>query len=79
MVEQKSKIKTLAELRAENNLSQRALAKKLNVQPGTIGMYESGKRTPPLNKAIAIAKMFNVPVETISFSSTDFIKKEELR
>jgi len=35
-------------------------------------MYESGKRTPPLNRAIAIAKLFNVPVETISFSNSDY-------
>lgn len=60
---------TLAELRAGLNLSQRDLAKKLKIQPGTIGMYESGKRTPPLSRAIEIAQLFNVPVETISFST----------
>lgn len=62
-------LKTLAELRAELNLSQRDLAKKLNIQPGTIGMYESGKRTPPLSRAIEIAQLFSVPVEMISFST----------
>lgn len=69
MSKQSNKTKTLASLRAEKNLSQRDLAKQLGVQPGTIGMYESGKRTPPLHKAIAIAKIFDVPVETISFST----------
>lgn len=68
-------VKTLAALRAENNLSQRDLAKKLNIQPGTIGMYESGKRTPPLNRAIEIAKFFKVPVEEISFSTINCTKK----
>lgn len=64
--------KTLAVLRAENNMSQRELAKRLHISSGTIGMYESGKRTPPLGRAIAIAKLFNVPVETISFSNTNY-------
>lgn len=65
-----NKAKTLAELRAENDLSQRDLAKKLKIQPGTIGMYESGKRTPPLSRAIEIAHLFDIPVEMISFSTT---------
>jgi len=71
-------IKTLAVLRAENNMSQRELAKVLNISSGTIGMYESGKRTPPLNRAIAIAKLFNVPVETISFSTSNYNKEGEV-
>lgn len=69
--------KTLAVLRAENNMSQRELAKMLHISSGTIGMYESGKRTPPLNRAIAIAKLFDVPVETISFSGSNCIKGSE--
>ncbi len=32
-------------------------------------MYESGKRTPPLGKAIKIAQFFDVPVEEITFSN----------
>lgn len=72
-------IKTLAFLRTEKNMSQRDLAKKLNISCGTIGMYESGKRTPPLKRAIAIARIFNVPVETISFPSSNYtIESEEL-
>ncbi len=68
-------IKTLAELRAENDLSQRDLAKMLDIQPGTIGMYESGKRNPPLTRAISIARIFNVPVEEISFCTVNCIKE----
>ena len=70
-------IKSLAMLRAENNLSQRDLARKLNIQPGTIGMYESGKRTPPLSRAIEIARFFDIPVEKISFSTINYNKKGE--
>lgn len=63
--------KTLAILRNERNMSQRDLAEILHISSGTIGMYESGRRTPSLNRAIEIAQIFDVPVETISFSSRD--------
>lgn len=61
--------KTLAVLRREKNMSQRDLALRLNISSGAIGMYESGKRTPSLNKAIEIAEIFNIPVEKIQFTS----------
>lgn len=63
--------KSLAELRAEKNMSQRDLAQKLGVSSATIGMYESGKRTPPLKKALLIARLFGIQVEDIAFSKTN--------
>ena len=57
--------KTLATLRKENNMSQRTLATKLNVSSGTIGMYESGKRTPSLKQAIEIAKLLDVKLDDL--------------
>ncbi len=63
--------KSLADLRSEHNMSQRDLAQELGVSSATIGMYESGKRTPPLKKAILIAKLFNMQVENISFSNSN--------
>ncbi|MGF6990382.1 DNA-binding XRE family transcriptional regulator [Lachnospiraceae bacterium PM6-15] len=61
--------KTLATLRKEKDMSQRDLAKELELSPGAIGMYESGKRNPSLAMAKKIAKIFNVSVESISFSN----------
>lgn len=69
--------KTLAELREENNISQRELAQKLGISPGAIGMYESGKRTPPLYRAIKIAEIFEVQVESIDFSNKKLNAAEE--
>lgn len=63
--------KTLATLRREKQMSQRELAKKLNMSSGAIAMYESGKRIPPLVKAIKIAELFKVPVENINFSNVE--------
>ncbi|MGN0327249.1 MAG: helix-turn-helix transcriptional regulator [Lachnospiraceae bacterium] len=65
--------KTLAQLRAEQNMSQRELAKKLGVSSATVGMYETGKRNPSLKRAMEIAKIFNTSVEAISFSNTNQI------
>ncbi len=63
--------KTLAVLRKEKEMSQRELAEKLDISAGAIGMYESGKRTPPLSRAIEIANIFKVPVESIDFAYKD--------
>ena len=62
-------VKMLSELRKEQGLSQKKLAKRLEISSASIGMYETGKRTPPLCTAIKIAKYFNTSVECISFSN----------
>lgn len=58
---------TLASLRASKNMTQRELAKAINVAPSAIAMYETGDRTPTLDKAKEIAQFFSVPVESIFF------------
>lgn len=63
--------KTLATLRAERNLTQRALAKELNIANSSIAMYETGERLPTLKIAIEIANYFGVSVESISFPKLD--------
>lgn len=68
-------VKTLAYLRKENGLSQKELAVLLGVSAGTIGMWETGHRTPPLKKAIEVANLFNTQVECISFPTYPNIKK----
>lgn len=60
---------TLADLREQRNLTQRELAKKINVASSAIAMYETGERTPSLNKAKEIAQFFKVPVEAIIFGN----------
>lgn len=65
----------LAELRKKQGLSQKALAKQINVCAGTIGMYEIGKRTPSLDRALRISEFFGIPLENISFSSLDRVNE----
>ncbi len=59
------KQKLLAELRGD--MSQRELAKQLHLTASAIAMYETGDRTPSLEKAKKIAAFFGVRVESIKF------------
>jgi len=52
-------------LRAKHNLTQEDLAQKVNVTRQTILAIERGKYPPSLPLALAIAKVFNTPVEEI--------------
>lgn len=53
----------LKTLRNEKKLTQQELADKLKVAPSTIGMYESGKRTPDILTLEKIAEIFNVSTD----------------
>ena len=55
--------KRLKMLREELGLSQKELAKKLNVSSSTIGMYEVNKRTPDANMIERIADFFQVSID----------------
>lgn len=60
--------KSLSELRElRDKMSQRDLAKQIGLTASAIAMYETGERTPPLEKAKRIAAFFGVPVESIKF------------
>ena len=53
----------LKSLREDADLSQKELAKALGVSPSTIGMYESGKRTPDSDMLTRICDFFNITVD----------------
>lgn len=61
----------LADLRKKEMLSQNDLGKIINVSGGAIAMYEAGKRSPSLKRALKISEYFNIPVEQIKFSKKD--------
>lgn len=73
------KPKTLAQLRSERNLTQRAFAKEIsknqegiNFSISCIAQYEIGIRTPNLKRALIIAKYFERPIEAIIFGPDAF-------
>lgn len=53
----------LKQLRAENNLLQKDMAKKLNITSSAYGYYEQGKRVPDSNTLNELAKIFNVSLD----------------
>lgn len=61
----------IALFRAERNLSRRALADAVGVNPQTIGYLERGDYNPSLELAMKLAEQFDVPVELL-FSFTPF-------
>lgn len=66
----KTKVKKqipLSILRQSKGLTQKELCEELGVSNGLIGLYETGKRKPGLNRAIEIANYFDVAVEMIQF------------
>ena len=78
--------KRLRDLREQNNLQQKELAKELNVLEATVSMWETGKRIPYSEMLVKIAKFFNVSVDYLlgfdvsdKSTSDDLLKKEELK
>jgi transcriptional regulator with XRE-family HTH domain len=58
--------KRLASLREKAGYSQVELAKKLNVSPSTIAMWELGEREIKTSILIKIADFFNVPTDYLT-------------
>lgn len=50
-------------LRKASGMSQSQLAKKLNVGPSAVGMYEQGRRTPAVDILIEMANIFEVSLD----------------
>lgn len=64
----------LKELRAERQWSQVDLASRLNVSRQTINAIENGRYDPSLPLAFQMARVFQLPIETIfddGFQSQD--------
>ena len=55
----------LRQLRRNDNLTQKQLAKLLNVSDGTIAMWETGKRQPDLDTIYKIACFFNISIDSL--------------
>ena len=49
----------LQELRTSQNLSQKEVARILDVYYSVISNYESGERTPSLEKLVALARLYH--------------------
>lgn len=53
----------LRKMRQKMNITQAALAKKLDVSSSTIGMYEQGRREPDSKMLMKMSELFGVSVD----------------
>ena len=78
----------LKELRAKSNLTQAQLAKAIDVSPGNVGDWETGKSKPGYNALAALTRIFDVSADFLlelndvpakkSFDLSDYKKKHGL-
>lgn len=61
----------IRELRASAGLSQGRLATEMGVSRQTINAIETGRYTPSLPLAIALARFFSLPVEEVFDADAD--------
>ena len=61
--------KQIKSLRINAGMSQLQLAKKLNIGPSAVGMYEQGRRTPSVDMIILIARTFGVSLDYLIMGS----------
>jgi transcriptional regulator with XRE-family HTH domain len=55
--------KRIAETRQKQGWSQADLAERLRISPSTVGMYEQGRREPPIDVLIAMSEEFGVTID----------------
>ncbi len=67
----------LFELRTEQNLSQREIAKKLNISQGTYNNWENGKTQPSIEDLIEISKLFKVSVDYLIGNQVEEVSAKE--
>lgn len=58
-------IQNLKRLLAENNMTAKELADKLEIRASTISMWSTGKSSPRMDLLNKIADLFNVPVSIL--------------
>lgn len=58
-------IKNLKKLRCERNLFQRDIANYLGITTASYSLYESNKRTPPIDMLIKLCEFYNVDMEQL--------------
>lgn len=67
----------LQKLRKRENMSQEALAEKLDVTRQSVSKWESGATYPEMDKLISICKIFNVDMDTLVNGDVEEESKQE--
>ena len=59
---------TLAAARVNAGLTQKQVCDAIGISLPTLCMWERGYRSPKVDNAIKLAKLYNVPLENINFA-----------
>jgi transcriptional regulator with XRE-family HTH domain len=62
-------------LRKNGNMTQERFSRILDTDRSNIANYESGKRLPPLESLIKIARFFNVSLDYLVFGKDNILKE----
>ena len=68
----------IAQLRKDNHLSQRDLAKAINVSAGVVGSWETGRIQPAFESCIALADYFKISTDVL-FDKDRVLKPDEYK
>lgn len=70
----------IIKLRKQNNMTQRALAKKLNLSHTAIGKYERHEAEPDIKTLILLSNIFNVSIDYLVKDDVNviFVLKDDL-
>ena len=66
----------LVKLRKENKMSQEDLAASLDVSRQSVSKWESGQTYPEMDKLLAICKIFNVTLDSLTNDEVDINNTE---
>lgn len=58
---------SLSAARKNANLTQKEVADKLGISISTICLWENGGAEPRVSQAVALSKLYNVPIDNIFF------------
>ena len=58
--------KQIESLRIKQGWSQAELARRLHLSPSTVGMYEQGRREPPIDILVAMSEEFGVTIDYLA-------------
>ena len=70
--------KQIESLRRKMGWSQAKLARRLNISPSTVGMYEQGRREPSLDVLVAMSEEFGVTIDYLITGNRRTITESEI-
>ena len=68
----------LAEIRKNNNLTQKALAEKIGVSPQMVSKWERGEKAPDAEQLIALSEIYGISLDELVGGEKKKTKKELL-